>query len=164
MAFIPVDSMRAPSRLEDLGVPVGLAEDLFMRRVLADRVTTVGEAARSLCITHAVADGLALSLRDKALVEFLGANGRDYRIQLTERGARFTHQRMTSGRHVGPIPVPLARYQEVVVAQRADQAVDRLRVHNAFEDLYVDQALLDQLGPAFVSGGAIFLYGPAGTG
>lgn len=164
MASSPVDSVRAPSRLEDLGVPVGLAEDLFLRRVLADRVTTVSEAAQALCITHAVADELALSLRDKALVEFLGANGRDYRIQLTERGTRSTHQRMTTGRHVGPIPVPLARYQEVVVAQRADQAVDRLRVHNAFEDLYVDQALLDQLGPAFVSGGAIFLYGPAGTG
>ncbi len=164
MAFSPVDNARAPSRLEDLGVPLGLAEDLFMRRVLADRITTVGEAARALCITHAVADELALALREKALVEFLGANGRDYRIQLTERGTRSTNQRMATGRHVGPIPVPLARYQELVVAQRADQAVDRLRVHNAFEDLYVDQALLDQLGPAFVSGGAIFLYGPAGTG
>lgn len=159
-----IESVRAPSKVEGLGVPTGLAEDLFLRRVLADRITTISEAARSLCITHAVAGELAASLRDKALVEYLGANGRDYRIQLTDRGSRTAHQRMTTGRHVGPIPVSLALYHEIVDAQQAEVELDRDRMHTAFSDLFVEEELLDQLGPAFVSGGAIFLYGPAGTG
>ena len=37
-------------------------------------------------------------------------------------------------------------------------------MRRAFADLVVDDVLLDQIGPAFASGGAIFLYGPAGTG
>jgi hypothetical protein len=166
MAFSPalLESVRSPSRAEDLGLPLGLAEDLFLRRVLADRATTLSEAAQALCITHAVADELASGLRDKALIEFLGANGRDFRIQLTERGTLTTHQRMTSGRHVGPMPLPLSSYQAIVAAQCNDEPVDRDRIRAAFQDLYVEAELLDQLGPAFVNDGAVFLYGPAGTG
>jgi hypothetical protein len=159
-----VESVRAPSRVEDLGLPMGLAEDLFLRRILADRITSISEAALALCITHAVANELAATLRDKALVEYLGANGRDYRIQLTEQGIRATSQRMTTGRHVGPMPVALTHYTEIVEAQKPDLSLDRARIEAAFSDLYLEQHLLNQLGPAFVSGGAIFLYGPAGTG
>jgi hypothetical protein len=159
-----IDGVRAPSRVEDLGLPMGLAEDLFLRRILADRTTSIGEAAQALCVTHAVANELAAALRDKAMVEYLGANGRDYRIQLTEQGIRATSQRMTTGRHVGPMPVPLGHYADIVAAQRPELTLDRACIEAAFDDLYVEPELLDQLGPAFVSGGAIFLYGPAGTG
>ncbi|MEZ5412653.1 MAG: hypothetical protein R2761_31760, partial [Acidimicrobiales bacterium] len=158
------DLVRAPARAVDLGIPLGVAEDLFMRRVLADRITTLSDVARALCVTHAVADELGSGLRDKALLEYLGASGRDYRVQLTERGAQTTQQRMATGRHVGPMPVPLRVYDLVVREQRSIEPVDRRRIRNAFEDMYVEPELLDQLGPAFVNGGAVFLYGPAGTG
>ncbi len=97
-------------------------------------------------------------------MEYLGATGRDYRIQLTQQGFRTTTQRMTTGRHVGAIPVPLAQYQPIVEAQRPRLSIDRARMRAAFTDLFLEDGLFDQLGPAFVNGGAIFLYGPAGTG
>ncbi|MGF1599648.1 MAG: AAA family ATPase [Acidimicrobiales bacterium] len=156
--------VRPAGKVDDLGIPQGLAEDLFMRRVLSERITTVGEVAALLHIGHAVADELAASLREKALVEYLGVTGRDYRIQLTELGARTTNQRMATGRHVGPMPVSLIAYQAVVRAQQSRVTLDRTTIAAAFDDLVVDEALLDQIGPAFNGGGAIFLYGPAGTG
>ncbi|MCP5032240.1 MAG: AAA family ATPase [Actinomycetia bacterium] len=159
-----VDGIRPPRSLETLGIPVGLAEDLFMRRVLTERLTTIGETSRLLCISHGVGIQLAESLREKALVEYLGATGRDYRIQLTELGHRTTTQRMTSGRHVGAMPIPVAFYHRVVEAQRSEVELDRETIRAAFADLIIDDEVLDQIGPAFISGGAIFLYGPAGTG
>ncbi len=156
--------MRPPARVEELGIPVGLAEDLFMRRVLTDRVTSIGEVAEALHILHPVADELASSLREKRLIEYLGANGRDYRIQLTELGHKTTSQRMTSGQHVGGVPVPLADYQRIVTAQRSEIQLNRQMIKEAFDDLVLDDGLLDQIGPAFVGSGAMFLYGPAGTG
>lgn len=166
MVFTPelIANLRTPNRADDLGVPVGLAEDLFMRRVSADRITTMGDTATALCISAPVADQLAKSLRDKAMLEILGSEGRDYRIQLTEAGLRATAQRMASGRHIGPVPVPVSRYHQIVQAQRPPVALDRARVEAAFADLFVEPDLLDQVGPAFLSEGAIFLYGPAGTG
>jgi hypothetical protein len=157
-------TIRAPRKVEDLGVPAGLAEDLFMRRVLTERTTTVGNAAVALCVAHPLADELASSLREKALIEYLGAHGRDYRIQLTELGYRATTQRMSTGRHVGAMPVALDDYRRVVLGLQSDVALDRLALKAAFDDLVLEDGLLDQIGPAFTSGGAIFLYGPAGTG
>ena len=135
-----------------------------MRRLLTDRMSTIGEVSQLLCISHGVGVQLAESLREKALVEYLGATGRDYRIQLTELGHRTTTQRMSSGHHVGPMPIPVAFYHQVVEAQRSEMSLDREKIRAAFADLVIEDEILDQIGPAFVSGGAIFLYGPAGTG
>jgi hypothetical protein len=159
-----IEQLRAPARWEDLDVPEGLLEDLYLRRVLTERITTVSEAADALCLAHTVSDQLASMLREKNLVEYLGVSGRDYRMQLTELGQRTTTQRMSMGQHVGAVPVSLAQYQRVVEAQRAQITLDHERLRDAFDDLVLEDELLDQIGPAFVSGGAIFLYGPAGTG
>jgi len=156
--------VRPPGKIEELGIPAGLAEDLFLRRVLTKRITSIGEVADLLHITHPLADELASVLREKRLIEYLGANGRDYRIQLTELGHRTTTQRMASGQHVGGIPVALTDYQEIVASQRSDVVLDRDLIRAAFEDLVLDDGLLDKIGPAFVGKGAMFLYGPAGTG
>lgn len=164
MAPEELDRLRPPSTVDALGLPRGLAEDLFLRRVLTDRTTTIGETASQLCVAHGVAVELAESLREKAQLEYLGVAGRDYRIQLTELGHRTTTQRMSSGLHVGAMPLPRDLYELVVRAQRPELTVDRGVMANAFRDLIVDDRLLDQIGPAFLSDGAIFLYGPAGTG
>jgi hypothetical protein len=43
-------------------------------------------------------------------------------------------------------------------------AIDRTTLRAAMADIVIDDALLDQLGPALNSGRAIFIYGLAGTG
>ena len=166
MTFGSIDlaNMRPPGRVEELGIPLGMAEDLFMRRVLTERVTSIGQVAEALHVLHPVADALASALREKQLIEYLGATGRDYRIQLTEGGHRTTAQRMESGRHVGGIPVPLADYSAVVNAQQSEVVLDRELMRNVFADMVIADELLDRIGPAFVGDGAMFLYGPAGTG
>ncbi len=156
--------LRAPTRIADLGLPPGLVEDLFMRRILTERMTTIGQAAEALSISHAVGDEVAELLRQKNLVEYHGVEGRDYRISLTEQGQRVTSERMLSGRHVARMPVPLADYQTLVGLQRAEIALTREKAKTAFSDMVLDDAILDQIGPAFLSDGAIFFYGPPGTG
>ncbi len=159
-----LSKLQAPSRLEDLGVPAGLAEDLFARRVLTDRSTTIGKAAAALGISHAVGEQIAASLRDKALVDYLGIDGRDYRVTLTEQGFRTTTERMSKGQHVAAMPVSLRDYQTLVKLQRSEVTLNRQLVKQAFADMVIEDTILDQIGPAFVSGGAIFIYGPPGTG
>ncbi len=157
-------NLQIPSRVEDLGVSPGLVEDLFLRRVLTDRVTTIGDAAAGIDIAHQVGVELATGLREKRYLEYLGATGRDYRIQLTELGHRTTVQRMESGRFVGGVPVALGQYQQVVRAQRGTVDLDRRTLREAFADLVLADDLLDRIGPAFAGDGAMFLYGPPGTG
>lgn len=155
---------QAPGRVEDLGIAEGIAEDLFLRRILTERVTTIGRAADMLSISHAVGDQIASSLREKNLLEYQGVDGRDYRIALTELGQRQTIERMKSGRHVSKMPISINDYRKLVTAQRAEVTVTRSVVKEAYSDLVVEDSLLDQIGPAFLSDGAIFVYGPPGTG
>ncbi|MDH4277517.1 MAG: AAA family ATPase [Acidimicrobiia bacterium] len=156
--------LQAPAKLRDLGISPGMAEDLFCRRVLAERTTTVGKASQALGISHAVANEIAASLREKALLEYQGLDGRDYRVTLTELGFRTTAERMKNAQHVASMPIPIEDYQTIVKLQQSDVHLDRVLVKKAFSDMVVEDYILDQLGPAFVSGGAIFIYGPPGTG
>jgi hypothetical protein len=157
-------ALRSPAAIAELGVPEGLVEDLFMRRVQAERTTTIGRVAEALLVSHAIGDEIAEALRRKNLLEYQGAEGRDYRISLTELGFRVTSDRMASGRHVSPVPVPLAHYRSLVDRQRADLAITRAGIRDIFSDLVLEDGILDQIGPAFLNEGAIFLYGPPGTG
>ena len=159
-----LDLLQAPSKVADLGIADGLAEDLFLRRVLTERLTTIGKAADALSVSHAVGDELAESLRQKNLIEYQGVEGRDYRVALTELGQRSTIERMKSGRHVSHMPVSINAYRELVKLQRADVNITRGSVKDAYGDLVLEDSLLDQIGPAFLSEGAIFFYGPPGTG
>ncbi len=156
--------LQAPTKLRDLGISPGLAEDLFTRRVLAERTTTIGKASAALGISHAVANEIAASLREKALLEYQGLDGRDYRITLTELGFRTTAERMRTAQHVASMPIPIEDYQTIVKLQESDVRLDRVLVKKAFSDMVIEDDILDQIGPAFVSGGAIFIYGPPGTG
>ncbi len=155
---------RPASRVDDLGVPRGLVEDLFARRVFVERETTIHNVSFGLGITMPVAKEIADSLRDKKIIEYYGMEGRDYRIGLSDSGYRTTSERMVGNSYAGCLPVSLASYTEMVVAQKSDVTINRDTIRAAFGDLVVGDELLDQLGPAFLSDGAIFLYGPPGTG
>lgn len=159
-----VTLLRAPGKVADLGVPPGMVEDLFLRRVLTDRVTTIGRASEALGIAAAIGHEVAETLRHKNLIEYHGAEGRDYRVGLTELGQRTTADRMAGGRYVTAVPVSLSDYCRLVELQRSHPTIDRERARQAFGDLFLEDGFLDQLGPAFLSPGAIFLYGPPGTG
>ena len=156
--------LKAPNKLADLGVPEGLAVDLFMRRVFFARVTSVGRVSGELGIAHAIGDELADSLKKRDLIQYHGIEGRDYTISLTELGQRTVDQQLGSGRHAARMPITLADYHALVVAQRATPLLNRETIRQAYADLVVEDSILDQIGPAFVSDGAIFFYGPPGTG
>jgi hypothetical protein len=153
-----------PVRLDELGLREGLVEELFLRRVFYERLTTISGTADALAVSHAIGDQVAERLRQKSLLEYQGMVGRDYRIALTERGRVQASEAMQAGRHTASVPVPLVDYVTLVGLQTADTPVTRERARQVFQDLVLEDGFLDQVGPAFVGNGAIFLYGPSGTG
>src|SRR5262249_30941025 len=103
-------------------------------------------------------------LRDLRYVEILGLEGRDYQLTLTDLGRDNANERMSLCRYAGSFPVALNEYVAVVNRQQAFPEIDPGIMRKSFDDLVVNQALLDELGPALISEGAMFLYGPPGTG
>lgn len=158
------DWPRSPGKLDELNVPGSMVEDLFMRRLIIDRVSTVHAVSQHIAIRVSIGQEIADELRNRQLLEFHGMDGRDYRIGLTEAGARLAKERMATSSYASHLPVSLADYTRTVWAQKAEIEINRDSIRTAFGDLVVADELLDQLGPAFMNDGAIFLYGPPGTG
>lgn len=155
---------RAPANIDELGIPRSMIEDLFMRRLVLERTSTVTGVSRALGISMGIGRDIADELRDRRLIEYQGLEGRDYRAALTEQGNRVALDRMHTTTYAAIAPVSLADYTETVLQQRSAAIVNRESIRAAFSDLVVEDAVLDQLGPAFMNEGAIFLYGPPGTG
>jgi hypothetical protein len=141
-----------------------MVEDLFCRRVLGARRTTIRAAAAEIGLNLNVATGVAEDLRGRNSLEFHGLDGRDYMIGLTEEGRQSTVDRMRESTYSDTLPVPLNLYVQTVHSQKAKLQINRDSIKEAFNDLVVSDELLDQLGPAFLNDGAIFMYGPPGTG
>jgi predicted ATPase with chaperone activity len=84
---------------------------------------------------------------------------------LTEKGRVTALDAMMRSGYLGPAPVPLTMYAQVARAQTIhNRSVTQDTMRAAFDDVVLDERMLDRLGPALNSGRAIFLYGPAGTG
>ncbi len=157
-------TLRAPHKLEDLGVPSSLIQDLVLRRALFEGRTSTLQLANSLNLSVALMSKVIEDLRDLRHIEVLGLDGYDYTLELTLQGRDQAADRMTLCRYAGAAPVSLRDYVAVINQQSQRPVVSLESMHKAFEDLVINDRLLDELGPALLTEGAMFLYGPPGTG
>ena len=83
---------------------------------------------------------------------------------LTSGARELAAERTRACRYAGPAPVPLNQYSQIVCAQRPQICPTQRQLRDAFADLVISDGLLDQIGPALISGRPIFIYGPTGNG
>ena len=156
--------LRTPRKSEDLGIPISVVHDLVLRRSLFEGRTSSVKLSMSLGLSPQLMVDVVEELRELRYLEVLGLEGRDYQLTLTNVGKDMANDRLRLCRYAGHAPVSLRAYTAVVKAQRAQPQVTPETMMKAFADLVVNRKLLDELGPALVAEGAMFLYGPAGTG
>lgn len=156
--------LSTPQRIEGMGLPQPLMEDLLLRRAVLEGRTPMTTLAEKLHVSINVVESLLNELRHRKLIEYDGMEGRAYLISVTEAGRTLSAQRSSECRYAGPMPVSLELYRRVVLAQRPSLRLDRDLLSRSFSDLVIAPDLLDQLGPAIHGTGAMFLYGPPGTG
>ncbi len=153
-----------PYNIEDLRIPPVVVEDLVLRRTLLDGRTSILRLSEALALTVSLMERVVEDMRGRQLLEVQGSEGRNLVLTLSDLGKAQANERMLLCRYVGPTPVSLEDYTRVVLSQTQRSEVNEASLREAFSDLVVDGALLDELGPAIRSKGAMFLYGPPGTG
>jgi hypothetical protein len=154
-----------PRGLDDLDIPEQVLVELILRRVLLDGRSSMTRIAQTLSLPLSLIETTVRWLReDKKYLDFESMVGLDWVIGLTELGRALANDSAKRMSYAGTAPVSLAQYCRVVAAQKRRPIVTRDTVRNAFHDLVVSDAMLDEIGPAVMGEGAIFLYGPPGTG
>jgi len=99
---------RTPRTIEDLGIPIGVVQDLAVRRALYEGRTSTVRLSEGLGIGLAVMSKVVEDLRDLRHIDLLGMDGRDYIFELTEQGREHARERAALCAYAGPAPVRAA--------------------------------------------------------
>jgi hypothetical protein len=163
----PASMAPRPTTLAQTGLSDTFLGDLLSKHLATAGVLSFGALTARLSLAGPILEGVLHWLRKEGRVEVRARVGSDsdLRFGLTERGRADALDALMRNGYVGPAPVPLADYAALVRKQSVHGGrVTRAAMHEAFRNVVIETALLDQLGPALNSGRAIFIYGSAGTG
>jgi predicted ATPase with chaperone activity len=153
-----------PDRIEDLGIPPALVSDLILRYLWLHGSGSLQKLHESLKLSFPILETLFHQFRQQQLLDVRGMLGNDYSFQLTGTGRALATARNEVCQYVGPTPVSLQQYQEVVQSQAAKVKLTRDGLRRAFQDLVLPDDLLDALGPSLIGHQSLFLYGGTGNG
>ncbi|MGA2197440.1 MAG: ATPase, partial [Bryobacteraceae bacterium] len=161
-----VESIRPaiPDRLDDLGIPRSTVSDLILRYLWLHGSGTLAMLNERLKLSFPVLEIMFHQFRQQHLLEVKGMLGNDYAFSLTSGGRTLATARNEVCQYVGPAPISIQQYHQVVKAQTAHVRLSRESLRQAFEDLVLPDNLLDSLGPSLISHQSLFLYGGTGNG
>lgn len=153
-----------PDRIEDLGIPRSIVNDLILRYLWLHGTATLTNLNESLKLSFPILETVFHQFRQQQLLEVKGMLGNDYCFTLTAAGRTLATARNEVCQYVGPAPVSIQQYHEVVKSQSANVKLSRDSLRKAFDDLVLADGLLDQLGPSLIGHQSLFLYGGTGNG
>ena len=158
----------APDTLEESGLELSFLTDLVLKHVLFRGGFTITDVAASVKLPISIVNAALEELRREKLIEVKGASQFttvSYQFQITGQGKNRASELLDICRYVGPAPVVLDQYWEMVELQTIRSIlVGETSVKKAFSSLILSERMLRRLGPVVSSGKAMFLYGPPGNG
>jgi len=165
----PERVLRRPASVRDTGLTMGMLSELALKLIYNMAEIGASEIVSELCLPFAGVIQQVLELLDREeLVNIVGAEGfgeRGYRYTIARKGIERVHQVMDRNKYLGPAPVPLEQYNDMIRAQAVSEVVlEEAEVIAGFEGLVIDPRVFDMIGPALMSGQSLFLYGPPGNG
>ena len=153
-----------PDRLDDLGLPRAMVSDLILRYLWLHGSASLEALHDSLKLSFPILETMFHQFRQQQLLDVKGMLGNDYSFSLTSSGRALATARNEVCQYVGPAPVSIQQYQQVVSAQAAHIKLTRDSLRRAFSDLVLPDGLLDSLGPSLIGHQSLFLYGGTGNG
>jgi hypothetical protein len=156
-----------PINIEQTGLPIQLLKELLLKHIHDRAVSSIKQLSKQLKLSGPVIEQTVQLLRDEAMVELSSNNQGDGSLcfRVTERGRFNASIALERSGYIGPAPIPLSRYEAICNSFTLRQhMITKAAVSQAFDNFIIEPNLLDQLGSAFNSRRAIFIYGSAGTG
>lgn len=163
--LVPPRHLPAPPRLfDEIDIASDRLLDLALRHISVRGIATIQLLAHAMKLPLELSEAIYRRLSEQQCIEVRRTLGNDYVFSLSPNGRKIAAERALASRYAGPAPVSLRAWTEAVRLQVASVEITRENLRRAFSDIVVGDELLDALGPALISRGAIFLHGPSGAG
>jgi DNA polymerase III delta prime subunit len=159
---------REPESVKATGVDENDLLSLLMKLIYTRRLESGRQFSEAIKLPfHVVVDLVKIAI-DRKLLYTRGVrpdNRADMNYGLTEQGGLWAADALQRSQYNGPAPVTLAEFTDQVNLQKiTNEVVSFERVREQIADLAIEDALVEQCGPALNSGRAMLLYGPPGNG
>ncbi len=169
MASSELNEILAPvTNAEDLGISVGLIQDIIFRLMFNEGAVSISRFAELLGLSTTILDDLLSRMKQEHLVEIVKAGtlgSLSFTYGLTEAGTKRARDAFERSQYVGLIPVSLEAYNKSILAQTSkSQRITPEQVQDSLSHLILPDNFHRRIGPAVNSGTSLFLYGPPGNG
>jgi len=155
----------APTNADATGVSKAILLDLALKLAHVSPGITTESAAQSMHLTQMLTATLLEQLRAEQLLEVLGKDGFGYRYAISQRGRERAARLLDIAGYIGPAPVSLASYQQMLQWQMAKTTpISPAQIKEVLADLILPQDAIDVAGLAISSGRSLFMSGPPGNG
>lgn len=157
-----------PVDLEGLDIPQSLVIDLILRFYFNYGQATGSEVQQAVRLPFKVVDELMALLQQEHLLEVRRGTGglgrRGYMYAITDEGKSRARDAAERSQYMGPVPVPIEKYNTAILRQTRKEKISPDRVQQALSHLILEPDFHRRIGPAVNAGTSIFLYGPPGNG
>ena len=150
--------------VEETGLSPSLVLDLVLKHAYFEGTVTLERLARRCKLSHSIVLSLYRYFQKEHLCETRTMVGDDYEIFLSARGREMAELALKKSHYAGAAPVPLGDYAYSVRRQSSPIHVTAEKLRSCLSDLVVPTNIVEDLGTAMASGGAIVLYGSTGNG
>ncbi len=157
-----------PTSLAETGIDFGQMIDLALKTMRFGGRLSGGELANRMGLPFVILEPLFSFLKREKLMEVVGAGSISEQLHeyaLSDKGYEKATEAIDRNQYVGPAPVPLKEYIEVVKQQSVRKiSVPPDVVYGALSDLELSPAVRRLIGAAINGGHSILLYGKPGNG
>lgn len=160
------DGPESPLALEDFGIEPRVISELCLKHALSVPYFTSDWMSDRLAVPLVIVNEMLEQLREDKMVEVLGATGVfGYRYALSGSGRQFALRLMEISGYVGPAPVSLQNYTEMIRYQvKENNQVSPEKVRKSLSALVLPEQAIMIAGMALASARSLFLFGPPGNG
>lgn len=149
--------------LHETGLSLNLVLDLVLKYTYFEGAMTLAQMSQRSKLSPTIIHGIYRHLQKEQLCDTRAMVGDDYEISLSNRGRAMAEVALKKSHYAGPAPVPLGDYNLSVSMQSLRLNLDAGILRAAISDLVLPDNVINELGAALMTGGAIMFSAPPGT-
>jgi predicted ATPase with chaperone activity len=164
-----LELLQEPRTMEETGIPEEFLASLALKIIYFNATLKGWQVAHEMRVSFSgVAEPILDLLKRNHLIQVTGSdnlNRASYQYAITDKGSQRARELLERNRYVGPCPVTLNHYIQIVKRQAKSRSlVTQTDVKMALQGLVLSSDVIDQIGPAVNSFKSLFIYGPPGNG
>ena len=160
--------MVKPDSLSGLQVPQNLLIDILLRLFYSEGLLSIRRIIDVMKVPMMIEELIKLLTTDMLIKVHSGDAGMGilgYLYSLTENGEKRARAAMERSLYIGPAPVPVHLYNEVIQLQSVNsRGVKPEQVIESLKDMVLPEDFHRKIGPAINTASSLFIYGPSGNG